>query len=169
MATGRIFMENMRKLERATFGAGCFWGVEATFQQMGGVISTSVGYMGGTLENPSYEDVCTGKTNHAEVVEVTYDPLVIPYDQLLNIFWTIHDPTSLNSQGPDVGTQYRSVIFYYNPEQKAAILASKEQLLQSGRYKREIVTEIVPAVTFYRAEEYHQQYFEKHGRMCCKF
>ena len=162
-------MENMRKLKKATFGAGCFWGVEATFRQMRGVISTSVGYMGGTLENPSYEDVCIDKTGHAEVVEVTYDPSVIPYDQLLNIFWSIHDPTSLNSQGPDVGTQYRSVIFYYSPEQKAAALASKEQLLQSGRYKREIMTEIVPASTFYRAEEYHQQYFEKHGRMCCKF
>jgi peptide-methionine (S)-S-oxide reductase len=156
-------------VQKATFGAGCFWGVEAAFRELKGVISTSVGYMGGTLENPSYEDVCTDKTGHAEVVEVLYDPAQIPYEDLLDMFWKIHDPTTLNRQGPDRGTQYRSVIFYHTPEQEAAARASKERLKQSGRFKRDIVTQIEPAARFWRAEEYHQQYYEKTGRRSCRF
>jgi peptide-methionine (S)-S-oxide reductase len=156
-------------VQKATFGAGCFWGVEAAFRKVEGVISTSVGYMGGTLENPTYEDVCTDRTGHAEVVEVRFDPSMISYENLLEIFWMIHDPTTFNRQGPDFGSQYRSVIFYHTPEQEAAARASKERLQRSGRYKRDIVTEIEPAAQFYRAEEYHQQYFEKVGRRRCRF
>jgi peptide-methionine (S)-S-oxide reductase len=156
-------------VQKATFGAGCFWGVEAAFRELKGVVSTSVGYMGGTLENPTYEDVCTDRTGHAEVVEVLYDPAHISYEDLLDVFWKIHDPTTLNRQGPDRGTQYRSVIFYHTPEQEAAARASKERLRQSGRFKRDIVTQIEPAVTFWRAEEYHQQYYEKTGRRSCRF
>jgi peptide-methionine (S)-S-oxide reductase len=156
-------------MQKATFGAGCFWGVEAAFRCVEGVVSTSVGYMGGTFENPAYEDVCTDRTGHVEVVEVVYDPAVISYDELLTVFWDSHDPTTPNRQGPDVGTQYRSVIFYHTAEQEAAARASKEKLQKSGKYKREIVTEIAPATHFWRAEEYHQQYFEKHDLSTCKY
>jgi peptide-methionine (S)-S-oxide reductase len=154
-------------MEKATFGAGCFWGVEATFRQTAGVTSTSVGYMGGSLENPTYRDVCTDQTGHAEVVEVVYDPAKVSYNELLGVFWGAHDPTTLNRQGPDVGTQYRSAIFYHTPEQEAAARASKEQVQRSGRYPRDIVTEITPASAFYRAEDYHQQYLEKRGLAHC--
>ncbi len=154
-------------MEKATFGAGCFWGVEAAFRQLPGVVSTAVGYMGGTLKSPTYKDVCTDQTGHAEVVEVTYDPAKVSYDQVLKVFWEIHDPTTLNRQGPDVGTQYRSVIFFHAPEQEAAARASKEKLEQARAYKRPIVTEITPASEFWRAEEYHQQYFEKRGLAHC--
>lgn len=157
-------------LQKATFGAGCFWGVEAEFRQLPkGVVSTAVGYEGGTMKNPTYRDVCTDRTGHAEAVEVEYDPAEISYDDLLKVFWENHDPTTLNRQGPDVGKQYRSVIFYHTPEQQAAALASKEKLEKAGKYRRPIVTEIVPATTFYRAEEYHQQYLEKRGLSSCKF
>ncbi|HLW02281.1 MAG TPA: peptide-methionine (S)-S-oxide reductase MsrA [Ktedonobacterales bacterium] len=155
------------QLEKALFGAGCFWGVEAAYRQISGVVSTAVGYAGGTLENPTYRDVCTDRTGHAEVVEVTYDPSRVSYDDLLNVFWENHNPTQLNRQGPDIGTQYRSVIFYNSPEQQAAAVASKEQLEHSGRYKKPIVTEIAPASTFYMAEDYHQQYLEKRGLSSC--
>ncbi len=157
-------------LQKATFGAGCFWGVEAEFRQLPkGVVSTAVGYEGGTMKNPTYRDVCTDRTGHAEVVEVEYDPEKVSYEDLLKVFWANHDPTTLNRQGPDVGTQYRSVIFYHTPEQQVAALASKEKLEKSGRYRRPVVTEIVPATSFYRAEEYHQQYLEKRGLSSCKF
>lgn len=155
-------------MEKATFGAGCFWGVEATFRQVDGVVATAVGYMGGTLKNPTYQDVCTDRTGHAEVVQVEYDPSRVSYDQLLNVFWENHDPTTLNRQGPDVGTQYRSVIFFHTPHQKAAAKASQERQQASGKYKRPIVTEIVPAAEFWRAEEYHQQYLEKRGLAHCR-
>jgi peptide-methionine (S)-S-oxide reductase len=154
-------------METATFGAGCFWGVEATFRQTPGVVSTSVGYMGGTLDNPTYQDVCTDKTGHAEAVQVVYDPSKLSYDDLLKIFWQNHDPTTLNRQGPDIGTQYRSVIFYHTPEQEAAAKASKQALERTGAFKRPIVTEIVPASSFWRAEDYHQQYLEKRGLAHC--
>ncbi len=154
-------------LQKATFGAGCFWGVEAAYRQVKGVVSTAVGYAGGTLDNPTYRDVCTDKTGHAEVVEVTYDPSRVSYEDLLNVFWENHDPTQLNRQGPDIGTQYRSVIFFHTPEQQAAAVASKEQRERSGRYKKPIVTEIAPAPTFYMAEDYHQQYLEKRGLSSC--
>jgi peptide-methionine (S)-S-oxide reductase len=154
-------------MEKATFGAGCFWGVEATFRQVPGVVSTSVGYMGGKLDKPTYQDVCTDKTGHAEVVQIIYDPSKTSYDELLRVFWQNHDPTTLNRQGPDVGTQYRSVIFYHTPEQEALARASKESLVRSGAFKRPIVTEIVPASDFWRAEEYHQQYLEKRGLAQC--
>ena len=150
-------------MEKATFGAGCFWGVEAEFRKIRGVISTSVGYSGGNFENPTYKNVCSGKTGHAEVVQVEFDPSKISYEELLDVFWTIHDPTTPNRQGPDIGPQYRSVIFFHNPEQEAAAIASKEELRKSGRYKRPIVTEITPASEYYRAEEYHQGYLEKRG------
>ncbi len=156
-------------IQKATFAAGCFWGVEAAFRQVNGIVSTSVGYTGGTLDNPAYEDVCTGRTGHAEAVEVLYDPSLVSYEDLLEVFWKIHDPTTLNRQGPDHGTQYRSAIFYHTPEQEAAARRSKEQLQGSGRLKREIVTQIVPAEKFWRAEEYHQQYYEKTGRRSCRF
>jgi peptide-methionine (S)-S-oxide reductase len=154
-------------METATFGAGCFWGVEATFRQAPGVVSTAVGYMGGTLDSPTYQDVCTDETGHAEVVQVIYDPSKTSYSDLLRVFWQNHDPTTLNRQGPDVGTQYRSVIFYHTPEQEAAARASKEGLERAGAFKRPIVTEILAASTFWRAEEYHQQYLEKHGLAQC--
>lgn len=153
--------------EKATFGAGCFWGVEAEFRQIPGVVATAVGFEGGTLQNPSYRAVCSHTTGHAEVVEVEYDPARVSYDDLLAVFWQAHDPTQLNRQGPDIGDQYRSVIFYTTPEQQAAALASKERLERSGTYRRPIVTQIVPATTFYRAEEYHQQYLEKRGLSSC--
>ena len=154
-------------MERATFGAGCFWGVEATFRQIGGVTTTRVGYIGGTLENPSYEAVCAGMTGHAEAIEVEYDPSRVSYEQLLEVFWQSHDPTTLNRQGPDVGTQYRSAIFYHSSEQDKTARDSKEQLERSGRLRGPIVTAIEPATTFYEAEEYHQQYLEKRGFAQC--
>jgi peptide-methionine (S)-S-oxide reductase len=154
-------------MEKATFGAGCFWGVEAEYRQVKGIVSTAVGYEGGTFPNPTYHDVCTDRTGHAEVVEVDYDPSRVTYEELLKVFWENHDPTTLNRQGPDVGMQYRSVIFFHTPEQQAAALASKEKLESSGRYKRQIVTRIVPASTFFRAEDYHQQYLEKRGLSHC--
>jgi peptide-methionine (S)-S-oxide reductase len=154
-------------MEKAVFGAGCFWGVEATFRKVKGVTSTCVGYMGGSLEDPTYEDVCTDRTGHAEVVEVEYDLSEVSYDELLAVFWENHDPTTMNKQGPDEGTQYRSVIFFHNAQQESAAKTSKEQLQNSGKYKDQIVTEIRPASEFYRAEEYHQQYLEKHGQSSC--
>ena len=149
---------------KATFGAGCFWGVEAAFRRVDGVVETRVGYMGGTTEEPTYPDVCTGRTGHAEVVEVVYDPERVSYDHLLEVFWQIHDPTTRDRQGPDVGSQYRSVIFTHSPEQEQAARASKERLERSGRLRRPVVTEIRPAGTFWPAEEYHQRFFEKQGR-----
>jgi peptide-methionine (S)-S-oxide reductase len=153
--------------EQAAFGAGCFWGVEAAFQDVPGVIATAVGYMGGTLDNPTYKDVCSDRTGHAEVVHLTYDPARVSYDVLLDLFWRIHDPTTPNRQGPDFGSQYRSVIFYYTPEQEAAARASKDRLQKSGRYRSPIVTEITAAPAFWRAEEYHQRYAEKRGIKSC--
>ena len=154
-------------LAQAAFGAGCFWGVEAAFREIPGVEETAVGYQGGTLKNPSYEDVCSGRTGHAEVVHIEYDPAVVSYDKLLDLFWAEHDPTTPNRQGPDVGTQYRSVIFYYTPAQKAAAEASKAKLEAARKFKRPIVTQIVAAPEFYRAEEYHQRYLEKRGQRSC--
>ena len=154
-------------MEKATFAAGCFWGVEATFRNISGVVSTQVGYTGGKLENPTYQDVCTDQTGHAEAVEITYDPSKVAYEDLLKVFWENHDPTQKNRQGPDVGTQYRSAIFYHTPTQEAAARASKEKLVQAGAFRRPIATEIVPAVKFWRAEEYHQQYLEKRGLASC--
>jgi peptide methionine sulfoxide reductase msrA/msrB len=150
--------------EQATFGAGCFWHVEEEFRQVKGVIDTSVGFAGGTVPEPSYERVCQGDTGHAEVVHLKFDPKVISYDRLLDVFWSLHDPTQLNRQGPDVGLQYRSVIFYYDDTQKKAAERSKEKLAKSGKYKKPVVTQIVPAKDFFKAEEYHQRYFEKQGR-----
>jgi len=153
--------------QTATFAAGCFWHVEEAFCRVPGVVSTEVGYTGGHTENPTYEEVCTDKTGHAEAVRLEFDPEKISYEQLLEIFWSIHDPTTLNRQGEDVGTQYRSAIFFHTPEQQALAEASKQRLAQSGRFKAPIVTEIVPAGPFYRAEEYHQRYLEKRGLSSC--
>jgi peptide-methionine (S)-S-oxide reductase len=154
-------------LEKATFGAGCFWGVEETFRNLKGVTSTAVGYAGGAKENPSYEDVCTDESGHAEVVEVEFDPAQISYDKLLDVFWSNHNPTTLNRQGPDVGTQYRSVIFYHSPSQKETAEAAKDKIDKSGRFKGPVVTGIEPAPKFWRAEEYHQRYLEKRGQSHC--
>jgi peptide-methionine (S)-S-oxide reductase len=155
-------------LEKATFGAGCFWGVEEAFRQIPGVTDTAVGYAGGTVSNPTYRDVCTDETGHAEVVEVSYDPARVSYEELLRVFWENHDPTQRNRQGPDVGTQYRSAIFFHTPAQREAAVASKDRLEKSGRFSRPIVTEITPAPTFWRAEDYHQRYLEKRGVTTCK-
>ena len=152
--------------DRATFGAGCFWGVEAAFRKIEGVVSTTVGYSGGSSKNPTYKDVCSGRTGHTEVVQVEYDPSKTSYEELLKVFWGVHDPTQINRQGPDVGTQYRSAIFFYTAEQEAAAKAAKAHLEKSGRYRKPIATAIIPASEFYMAEEYHQQYFEKHGMTC---
>jgi peptide-methionine (S)-S-oxide reductase len=160
--------EEGEQMSKATFAAGCFWGVEAAFRQVPGVRSTAVGYSGGTLEAPTYADVCNGDTGHAEVVEVDFDPARVSYDALLDVFWENHDPTTLNRQGPDVGEQYRSAIFFHDPEQEKSARASKEKLERSGRFRRPIVTEITPASRFWRAEEYHQQYLEKKGLASCK-
>lgn len=154
-------------METATFAAGCFWGVEELFRHKPGVKSTMVGYTGGAMENPTYEDVCTDSTGHAEAVQVTYDPAEVSYAELLKIFWENHDPTSLNRQGPDVGSQYRSAIFYHSPEQKAAAEKSKDELEKSRQYRYPIVTQIVPVGSFYKAEDYHQQYLEKRGLKTC--
>jgi peptide-methionine (S)-S-oxide reductase len=154
-------------MEKATFAAGCFWGVEAAFRQLSGVSATRVGYTGGSVPSPSYRLVCTGTTGHAEAVEVTFDPDRVSYDDLLEIFWSNHNPTTRNRQGPDVGSQYRSAIFTHSPDQEEAAVASKERLDGSGRWNGPIVTEIVPAAEFYEAEDYHQQYLEKQGRSSC--
>ncbi|MBI1912706.1 MAG: peptide-methionine (S)-S-oxide reductase MsrA [Deltaproteobacteria bacterium] len=154
-------------MEKATFAAGCFWGVEEEFRKISGVVSTEVGYTGGHFENPSYKDVCSGKTGHAEAVQITYDPDRISYEELLKVFWDIHDPTTLNRQGPDIGYQYRSVIFFHSSEQEAAAKRSKDELEKTGLYRTPIVTEINPASEFYRAEEYHQRYLEKRGLSSC--
>ncbi len=160
--------ESPGKLKRAMFGAGCFWGIEAAFRRMDGVVDAPVGYSGGHTEDPNYREVCTGRTGHAEVVLVEYDPEKISYDQLLDAFWEMHNPTTLNRQGPDVGTQYRSAIFYYDEEQKAAAEASRDRLQASPAYNgRAIVTEITKAGPFWRAEEYHQRYLEKRGVEFC--
>ena len=154
--------------EKASFGAGCFWGVEVVFRKIVGVTNATVGYAGGTTENPTYEDICTDRTGHAEVVQVVFDPARVSYGKILEEFWKNHDPTTLNRQGPDVGSQYRSVIFFHSAEQEAAARASKEELERSGRYSKPIVTEISPAPTFYPAEDYHQRYLEKRGKANCK-
>lgn len=154
-------------MEKATFAAGCFWGVEAAFRGIAGVTGTRVGYIGGTLKNPTYQDVCGDHTGHAEAVEVVYDPARVSYEDLLQAFWENHDPTTLNRQGPDVGTQYRSAIFWHSPAQEAAARASKERLEKAGAYRRPVVTEIVPASEFWKAEDYHQQYLEKRGLAHC--
>ncbi len=153
--------------EKATFAAGCFWGVEATFRALPGVLSTQVGYTGGRAAAPTYEEVCSGRTGHAEAVEVAYDPSQISYEELLRIFWENHDPTTPNRQGPDVGEQYRSAIFFHTPEQEAAARASAASLGASKRFRRPIVTQILPATAFHRAEEYHQQYLQKRGLASC--
>ncbi len=151
--------------EKATFGAGCFWGVEADFRKLEGVTNTAVGYMGGKLDRPTYEDVCSDRTGHAEVVEVEFDPDQIKYERLLEVFWKGHDPTQLNRQGPDRGTQYRSAIFFHNPEQELAAKESKEQ--EQANHRKAVVTEITPAATFWVAEDYHQRYLEKRGLASC--
>ena len=153
--------------ETASFGAGCFWGVEATFRKIGGVIETAVGYIGGVTDAPTYEEVCASETGHAEVVQVEFDSSVVTYRELLEVFWNCHDPTTKDRQGPDVGRQYRSVVFFHTPGQKATAAAVKDELSRSVRFAGEIVTEIVPACPFFRAEEYHQRYLEKHGRDSC--
>lgn len=152
-------------MEQATFGAGCFWGVESFFREVPGVVDAVAGYAGGTTQNPSYKDVCSDRTGHAEVVEVTFDPQKVSYDRLLDVFFQNHDPTLLNRQGPDVGTQYRSVIFTHSPEQESAAHAKKDSL--AGRFKRPIATSIEPAGPFWRAEDYHQRYLEKNGLPAC--
>jgi peptide-methionine (S)-S-oxide reductase len=153
--------------EKATFGAGCFWGIEVTFREIDGVIDALAGYEGGQTANPTYKDVCTDLTGHAEVVEVEYDPAKVSFDRLLDVFWKAHDPTQVNRQGPDVGTQYRSVVFFHTPEQEQAARTSKADLEASGRFRRPIATHIEPAQTFYKAEDYHQQYLAKRGLRHC--
>ena len=154
----------MARTKIATFAAGCFWGPEARFRRINGVVDAAVGYMGGHLKNPTYQQVCTDRTGHAEVVQVTYDPSVLTYEQLLDAFWNMHDPTTPDRQGFDFGTQYRSAIFYHDENQKAAAEASKKRLDESGHFGDPIVTEIAAAGPFYRAEEYHQRYLEKTGQ-----
>lgn len=155
------------KTERATFAAGCFWGVESAFRQVDGVMDAQVGYTGGKTEKPTYKDVCTGTTGHAEAIEITFDPAKVSYQTLVELFFKMHDPTQVNRQGPDVGTQYRSAIFYHSPEQKVAAEAAKAALDKSGKYGAPVATQILPAGSFYRAEEYHQRYFEKNGGPAC--
>ena len=159
--------EGKRTMEKATFAAGCFWGVEAAFRGLPGVADTSVGYTGGQRVSPSYQEVCTGKTGHAESVEIAFDPKKVSYDQLLEMFWEIHDPTTINRQGPDVGHQYRSAIFFHTPEQERAARASRDRHDRSGQFDGPIVTEILPAGPFFKAEEYHQQYLAKRGMVEC--
>ena len=160
-------MQGTGQQEKATFAAGCFWGVEAAFRGVAGVTETQVGYTGGHTADPTYEEVCTDRTGHAEAVEVTFDPGKVSYAALLRVFWEIHDPTTPNRQGPDMGSQYRSAIFTHSVEQKRLAEESRSALERSGRFRRPIVTEILPAQTFWRAEEYHQRYLEKHGRASC--
>ena len=160
-------MQHVKKRAEATFAAGCFWGVEATFRRVPGVFATAVGYMGGDTDNPTYEDVCSGTTNHAEIVKVVFDPRQVSFEQLLEVFWANHDPTTLNRQGPDIGTQYRSAIFYHNDEQAALARASLNKQEETKRFPRPIVTEITPASDFWMAEDYHQQYLEKRGMASC--
>ena len=155
-------------MQKATFAAGCFWGVEAAFRQVDGIVETTVGYTGGQLQQPSYEQVCSGTTGHAEAVEVEFDPAKLSYEQLLDVFWQCHNPTQLNRQGPDVGTQYRSAVFYHNSEQQTVAGESKRKLEQSGQYNQPIVTEITAASAYFPAEEYHQQYLEKRGQSSCR-
>jgi peptide-methionine (S)-S-oxide reductase len=155
-------------MEKATFGAGCFWGIEATFRQVDGVTDAAVGYAGGYTDQPTYQQVCRENTGHAEVVQIEFDPARVSYDTLLDVFWGAHDPTQFNRQGPDIGDQYRSVIFYHSPEQKKAAEESKARLEQSGRFSRSVVTQIVPVETFWRAEEYHQRFLEKRGVVSCR-
>jgi peptide-methionine (S)-S-oxide reductase len=155
--------------EIATFGAGCFWGIEAAFRRVPGVLDAAVGYSGGHMPNPTYKDVCTDETGHAEVVQVTFDPAKLSYEQLLETFWQIHDPTQVNRQGPDFGSQYRTAIFFHSPEQERIAKKSRDAKDASGKFKRPIATEITPAGTFYRAEEYHQKYLEKRGAQSCHF
>ena len=154
-------------MDQATFGAGCFWGVESAFRQVPGVTDAAVGYAGGTVKNPTYKQVCTDRTGHAEVCQVSFDPARIGYEKLVEVFFQIHDPTTSNRQGPDVGTQYRSVIFFHSADQETVARTVKERLEASGRFPRPIVTQIVPAGAFWRAEEYHQRYFEKNGMPSC--
>lgn len=154
-------------MAKAMFGAGCFWGIEVAFERVPGVVATAVGYAGGSTKEPTYEQVCGGRTGHAEVVQVEYDPERVSYDDLLETFWAAHDPTQLNRQGPDIGTQYRSAIFFYDAEQEKAALESKARLETSGRHRRPVVTEVVPAGAFWRAEDYHQHYLEKRGLASC--
>lgn len=154
-------------METATFAAGCFWGIEAAFRRVPGVHDAVVGYTGGTTDKPTYKEVCGGRTGHAEAVRVTYDPAEVSYDQLLDLFWEMHDPTTLNRQGPDVGTQYRSAIYFHSPEQEEAARGSKAKLEAAGRFRNPIVTEIEPAAPFHMAEDYHQRYFEKRGLAAC--
>ena len=159
--------KNGKDVEKATFGAGCFWGVEAVFRNTKGVVDTSVGYMGGNVKNPTYKLVCGGDTGHTEVVEVMYDPQIVSYDRLLDIFFENHDPTTMNRQGPDIGRQYRSVIFYHSPAQKEAAEAKIAALDRSGRFRGKIVTAVEPVAEYYKAEQYHQQYYEKCGGGSC--
>ena len=163
-----LCMDENTELERATFAAGCFWGIEAAFRQIKGVVETAVGYTGGTVPEPDYKKVCSGRTGHAEAVGIIFDPAVVNYEKLLDTFWNIHDPTQVNRQGPDIGTSYRSAIFYHSPKQKEQAEASKNRLANSKKYRgKTIATEIVPATEFWKAEEYHQQYYEKCGRGYC--
>ena len=155
-------------METALFAAGCFWGVEEAFRTVEGVIETAVGYSGGTVENPTYKDVCSGRTGHAEVVQVVFDPSKVSYEDVLRIFWSVHDPTQLNRQGPDVGSQYRSAIFYHTPQQEAAARDARQQLGASGSFSKPVVTEITPAAEFWRAEDYHQKYVQKRGQASCR-
>ena len=155
--------------EIATFGAGCFWGIEANFRKIPGVIEAESGYSGGHMDKPTYKDVCTDETGHAEVVQVTFDPEKVSYEQLLDVFWQAHDPTQVNRQGPDFGTQYRTAIFFHSPEQEAAAKKSRAAVEAGGKFKRPVATEITPASTFYRAEEYHQKYLQKRGVASCHF
>ena len=155
-------------METATFAAGCFWGVEEDFRRLPGVVDTAVGYVGGTVENPTYKQVCTDLTGHAEAVEVTFDPAKISYQSLLDAFFKLHDPTQWNRQGPDFGSQYRSAVFYHSPEQQEAAEAAKLALQNSKTFRRPVVTQVVPATTFWRAEEYHQQYLAKQGKSHCR-
>jgi len=166
---GKEVPEKRPEVAQAAFAAGCFWGSQEDFEKVPGVVNTTVGFMGGTMKNPTYEDVCTDQTGHAETVLVEYDPTKVTYDQLLEVFWTHHDPTTVNRQGPDVGTQYRSVIFYYTPEEKAAAEASIAKLTAEHRFTRPIVTQIVAATDFWKAEEYHQHYLDKNGLSNCRF
>jgi len=154
-------------MEQATLAAGCFWGVEAELRAVPGVVETQVGYTGGTTENPTYEQVCSGRTGHAEAVWLRFDPERVSYEKLLDVFWKLHDPTTMNRQGPDIGSQYRSAIFFHDTAQQIAAEASRDRLAASGTYRRPVVTQIVPAVKFYPAEEYHQRYLEKNGLANC--